>query len=221
MDFVKEQEVFARNTLLFTCENRAADVLELEGKLELPVGTWLEEMAAGNTELKDSAIVTLGSLLNEYENRMENLYLPVVKVEDDTIKMDQYFVISAYENCGIVDRDTYRRAMLVEGKLNQFDMDLKDGEAIRLKGIRTQKAYRQKDGEIELQVNIQAEARLLNGTISEVSYQNELKRKLEEQLGGELQKEADLLLLEMQVDMATGFYSPGRLRERTVPAVQG
>lgn len=209
LDFVKEQEVFARNTLLFTCENRAADVLELEGKLELPVGTWLEEMAAGNTELKDSAIVTLGSLLNKYENRMENLYLPVVKVEDDTIKMDQYFVISAYENCGIVDRDTYRRAMLVEGKLNQFDMDLKDGEAIRLKGIRTQKAYRQKDGEIELQVNIQAEARLLNGTISEVSYQNELKRKLEEQLGGELQKEADLLLLEMQVDMANSFYSLG------------
>lgn len=209
LDFVKEQEVFARNTLLFTCEDRAGDVLEMEGKLDLPVGTWLEEMAAGNVELKDPAIVTLGSLLNEYENRMENLYIPVVKVEDDTLKMEQYYVISAYENRGIVSKDTYRRAMLMEGKMNQFDLDLKDGEAIRLKEIRTQKSYQQKDGEIQLQVKLQAEARLLNGTISDVSSQKELKKKLKEQLTDELQYDADLLLLEMQVDMANSFYSLG------------
>lgn len=209
LDFVKEQEVFARNTLLFTGEGKASDVLKMEGKLDLPVGTWLEEMAAGNVELKDPAIVTLGSLLNEYENRMENLYIPVVKVEDDTLKMEQYYVISAYENCGIVNKDTYRRAMLIEGKMNQFDMDLKDGEAIRLKEIRTQKSYQQKDEEIQLQVKVQAEARLLNGTISDASSQKELKKKLEEQLRGELQYDADLLLLEQQVDMANSFYSLG------------
>lgn len=209
LDFVKEQEVFARNTLLFTSESEAANILELEGELDLPVGTWLEEMAAGNTELKDPAIVTLGSLLNEYENRMENLYIPVLEAAEDTIRIDQYYVISAYENCGIVSKDAYRHAMLAEGKMEQYDTDLDGGEAIRLKEIRTQKSYQRLDDEIQLQIDLRAEAKLLNGTIANAKEQEELKKKIEEQLTRELQNEADLLLFEMQVDMANSFYSLG------------
>ncbi len=209
LDFVKEQEVFARNTLLFTSESEAANILELEGELDLPVGTWLEEMAAGNTELKDPAIVTLGSLLNEYENRMENLYIPVLEAAEDTIRIDQYYVISAYENCGIVSKDAYRHAMLAEGKMEQYDTDLDGGETIRLKEIRTQKSYRRLDDEIQLQIDLRAEAKLLNGTIANAKEQEELKKKIEEQLTRELQNEADLLLFEMQVDMANSFYSLG------------
>ncbi len=209
LDFVKEQEVFARNTLLFTSESEAANILELEGELDLPVGTWLEEMAAGNTELKDPAIVTLGSLLNEYENRMENLYIPVLEAAEDTIRIDQYYVISAYENCGIVSKDAYRHAMLAEGKMEQYDTDLDGGEAIRLKEIRTQKSYQLLDDEIQLQIDLRAEAKLLNGTIANAKEQEELKKKIEEQLTRELQNEADLLLFEMQVDMANSFYSLG------------
>ncbi len=209
LDFVKEQEVFARNTLLFTSESEAANILELEGELDLPVGTWLEEMAAGNTELKDPAIVTLGSLLNEYENRMENLYIPVLEAAEDTIRIDQYYVISAYENCGIVSKDAYRHAMLAEGKMKQYDTDLDGGEAIRLKEIRTQKSYQLLDDEIQLQIDLRAEAKLLNGTIANAKEQEELKKKIEEQLTRELQNEADLLLFEMQVDMANSFYSLG------------
>ena len=209
LDFVKEQEVFARNTLLFTSESDAANILELEGELDLPVGTWLEEMAAGNTELKDPAIVTLGSLLNEYENRMENLYIPVLEAAEDTIRIDQYYVISAYENCGIVSKDAYRHAMLAEGKMEQYDIDLDGGVAIRLKEIRTQKSYRRLDDEIQLQIDLRAEAKLLNGTIANAKEQEELKKKIEEQLTRELQNEADLLLFEMQVDMANSFYSLG------------
>ncbi len=209
LDFVKEQEVFARNTLLFTSESEAANILELEGELDLPVGTWLEEMAAGNTELKDPAIVTLGSLLNEYENRMENLYIPALEAAEDTIRIDQYYVISAYENCGIVSKDAYRHAMLAEGKMKQYDTDLDGGEAIRLKEIRTQKSYQLLDDEIQLQIDLRAEAKLLNGTIANAKEQEELKKKIEEQLTRELQNEADLLLFEMQVDMANSFYSLG------------
>ncbi len=209
LDFVKEQEVFARNTLLFTSESEAANILELEGELDLPVGTWLEEMAAGNTELKDPAIVTLGSLLNEYENRMENLYIPVLEAAEDTIRIDQYYVISAYENCGIVSKDAYRHAMLAEGKMEQYDTDLDGGEAIRLKEIRTRKSYQLLDDEIQLQIDLRAEAKLLNGTIANAKEQEELKKKIEEQLTRELQNEADLLLFEMQVDMANSFYSLG------------
>ena len=209
LDFVKEQEVFARNTLLFTSESEAANILELEGELDLPVGTWLEEMAAGNTELKDPAIVTLGSLLNEYENRMENLYIPVLEAAEDTIRIDQYYVISAYENCGIVSKDAYRHAMLAEGKMKQYDTDLDGGEAIRLKEIRTQKSYQLLDDEIQLQIDLRAEAKLLNGTIANSKEHEEIKKKIEEQLTRELQNEADLLLFEMQVDMANSFYSLG------------
>lgn len=209
LDFVKEQEVFARNTLLFTSVSKAADILELEGKLDLPVGTWLEEMAAGNKELKDSAIVTLGSLLNEYENRMENLYIPVLEAAEDTIRIEQYYVISAYENCGIVSKDAYRHAMLAEGKMEQYDIDANSGEAVRLKEIHTQKSYQLLDDEIQLQIDLRAEAKLLNGTIANAKEQEELKQKIEEQLTKELQNEADLLLFEMQVDMANSFYSLG------------
>lgn len=209
LDFVKEQEVFARNTLLFTSISKAADILELEGKLDLPVGTWLEEMVAGNTELKDPAIVTLGSLLNEYDNRMENLYIPVLEAAEDTIWIEQYYVISGYENCGIVSKDAYRHAMLAEGKMEQYDIDVNSGEAVRLKEIRTQKSYQLLDDEIQLQMDLQAEAKLLNGTIANAKEQEELKQKIEKQLTEELQNEADLLLFEMQVDIANSFYSLG------------
>ncbi len=209
LDFVKEQEVFARNTLLFTSDKKAEEILKLEGKLELPVGTWLEELTADDREVDNSAIVTLGSLLNEYENRMENIYIPVLSAKEDTMKMEQYYVMSAYENMGVVEKDTFRRAMLLEGKMKQFDLELENGEAVRLKEIRSEKSYEADKEELVLAIRIEAEADVLNRRVATTKEQKELATQIQEELQKLLQYDADRLLLEKQTDMGNGFYSLG------------
>ena len=47
----------------------ASDILSLNGGLNEPVGTFLEDMVTGSTVYKTHAMPTLGDLYNEYYNR--------------------------------------------------------------------------------------------------------------------------------------------------------
>ena len=105
----------------------------------------------------------------------------------------------------------------MEGKMNQFDMELENGEAIRLKGIRCEKSYRAKEEELLLEVGLRAEASFLNGSIQNATEQQKMEEAVREKLTEELQYEADRMLLEMQVDITNGFYSLGGYNRELYP----
>lgn len=229
LEYMEQQEVFARNTLLFTSKGDAAELLELEGELELPIGTYLEELIANRKEIKSRAAVTLGSLLNEYRNKMENLYIPVLSEEKGKPQIAEYYVLCGCEGVGTVDRETYLLAMLLEGKLKQYELELDaDTKAVRygnaavlLDNIHTQYSYSETEEGIFVQTSTTAEARLQNGRITTVEQQRQLKAALEKQLSGQADEAAKLHLWEKQLDITNSYYRLGGYHRGLYKAYQG
>ncbi len=209
LDYVKKQEVLARNTLLFTCDKDASDVTDLEGKLNMAVGTYLEELAGGSKEVKDVAVVTLGSLLNEYDNQMENLFIPVITVEEEKPVIESYYILSSFQSLGNIDTRLYLLAMLLEGKISQYEFELDSGEALILENLKNRYTYEDKGDMPGVEVVVCAEARLLNGSIADEEEQVRLKERIEEYLSQRAEYDAAKLLEEKKVDITNSYYRLG------------
>ncbi len=209
LDYVKKQDAPARNTLLFTCEDKASDITDLEGKLNMAVGTYLEEIAGGSKEVKNVAVVTLGSLLNEYENQMENLFIPVIKVKEEKPVIGSYYILSSFQSPGSVNTSLYLLAMLLEGKLSRYEFELDSGEALILSNLKNQYAYTANGDAPKIEVAVSGEARLLNESIADEEEQADLKARTEEYLTERAMRDAAKLMEEKKVDITNSYYRLG------------
>lgn len=91
MDFLEEKEIFARNTLLFTCEMSVEELMGTEQQLDTSMGNYLEQMMESNQKDQSQKITTLGNLQNEYYNQVESIYIPVIEIESEQPKIDHYY----------------------------------------------------------------------------------------------------------------------------------
>lgn len=91
MQFLEEKEIFARNTLLFTCEMSVEELMGAEQKLDTSMGNYLEQMMESNKKDQSQKLVTLGNLQNEYDNRTEKVAIPVITMEQEQPKIDHYY----------------------------------------------------------------------------------------------------------------------------------
>ena len=220
LEYMERQEVFARNTLLFTSDGNAADLLKLEGNLELSLGMYLEEMMTNQNEMKSRAVVTLGNLLNEYRNQMENVYIPVLKEQDGRPKIIEYYVLCGGKGAGTIDRESYKLAMLLEGKLNQYKIEngvtsklIHYGDAaILLDRISTNYTYEKTEDGVLAKTVVTAEARLQNGRIATSEEQKQLKKEIEKQLLRQTDTLVKLNLWEKQLDLTNSYYRLGGYR---------
>lgn len=217
LQYMEQQEVFARNTLLFTANGAASDLLKLEGDLELSLGMYLEEMMANQDDLKGRAVVTLGSLLNEYHNQMENLYIPVLEEQNGKPKIAEYYVLCGCKGVGKIDKEAYLFAMLLEGKLNKYE--LKSGikadtvrygdAAVILENIRIGYDYEKTETGVLAKTAVTAEARLQNGRITTPEQQKQLRKEIEKQLIRQADMLLNLNLWEKQLDLTNSYYRLG------------
>ena len=221
LDYVKNQELFARNTLLFTCEGDAADITEMEGSLDAAVGTYLEMLIGENGAIRSSAYVTLGSLLNEYDNRMENLYLPYITVEEDKPVIKSYYLMSALQAGGLVTAECYKNAMLLEGKLTEYELETASKTAAALSGIEAVCQYENRQGRPVVTVLVKADARLLNQTIRTPEEQDTCKKELETYLEERAMAYAVRLKEKTGFDLSNSYYKRGGYNRELYALYQG
>ncbi len=209
LEYIEKQNILARNTLVFSCENDSAEVMELNGKLEMPLGTYLEELIAGQRAVKEKAVVTVGTLLNELYNQQENIYIPIVKVEEEQASIEQYYVLANFLSVGVVSQELYQEAMLVEGKSAEYQFELDSGEGIVLSNVHVSyQSSETQDGCLE-QAEIKADAMMQNKSILGVSQQQELKKQIEEYLNATVTAHATELQQEKNLDISNSYYRLG------------
>ena len=209
LDYIKKQEVFSRNTLLYVSEGTASSVIDMDENLELPVGTYLEQMTEGQEELKNSGVVTLGNVINESSNKQETLYIPVISNKDGKPVISSYYVISSFGSVGVVDEETFLTAMLLENKLNKYQFHMDTGESVELSSIHLRYEMTEENGACLEKIYVTAEARLQNKTIDGSQKQKEMEKKIEEYLELNSSALASSNLKEKNLDISNSYYRLG------------
>lgn len=100
LDFLQEKETFPRNA--YVCVIRETEeLIEIEGSLSDDAGTYLESFLKNHEYGKTDKLVTLGSLMDEQENRRKELALPYITVEDGSVLWEAHYLIDKGVPAGI------------------------------------------------------------------------------------------------------------------------
>lgn len=84
---LRESEQFPRN--IYVCVTRdVGELMETEGALPTDMGSYLQTFLQNHKKEHGGKLVTLGSIMDEKENRSKILHLPYLTVEDGSILWD-------------------------------------------------------------------------------------------------------------------------------------
>lgn len=185
-DFLKfsmSQETFARNTLVFVASPDASEVLALNDGLDTPIGTFLEEMAANSNDYKTSAFPTLGDLYNEYYNRDELLFLPVLNDNGGVPVISEYYLLKDFKPAGTLEQQISLEGMLVQNKLKEFSIKPNNDDVIKLTSPRCSYEITEADGNPLVTVTVKSEAVLMNRNYESSEERSRMQQEVNELLG--------------------------------------
>lgn len=162
LEFSINQENFARNTLVFVASDRAGEILALNGKLDVPVGTFLERVMTNSEVYKEKKLITLGDLYNAYYNKSEVLLLPVLSDNGGIPAITEYYLRKDFKTVGTMDQATGAIGMLLDNAWKEFSVTLEHGEMIRIDHPVCEFEITKEDNLPLVTVKLKGEARILN-----------------------------------------------------------
>lgn len=207
--FLEEQELIARNTLLFVTDVSGKELMGMSEALKEPVGTYLDEMIASDIQSKNRAAVTLGTFYNTWNNQNENLYIPYLTAAKEKVLFEHYYLMQGRNAIGTVERTLGDMALLTEQKLAHYGVELLSGELLKLSDITCRYELEETDDGIAATVYVRAEARQMNGRIEGSGQQNRMRREAEQYLESSFQKAAEEMQERYDTDIANSFYLLG------------
>lgn len=208
LEYLDEQKVLARNTLLFVSGASLDELMSMDGQIKQPIGTYLDERIASDKELKDNCAVTLGGILNGRRNQNENLWIPELTLSESELLLDHYCLLQGIRLVGTIEQKDGKLALLSEQKLKQYSICLSDGTVAELTRFKVSASFDSGDMPTE-HLNISAEAKLMNRTIENQKQQDKLKQDLEIELEEQLHEFSTAIQREWNVDTTNSYYRVG------------
>lgn len=209
LSYLEEQEVIARNTLLFVTDASGNEIIGMHETLGESVGTYLDEMIASDVQTKKRAAVTLGTLYNTWNNDNENLYIPYLTVADEKLLFEDYYLMQGRNATGTVSRALGDMALLTEGRLKHYGVELSGGEILELSQIRCRYDIEKENSAVTVTVRVSAEARRMDGKVENDAKQVHLAKEAKRYLEAEFNKAAEEMKREYDVDISNSFYLIG------------
>ncbi|MDE7313861.1 MAG: hypothetical protein K2N87_19925 [Eubacterium sp.] len=166
LDTVRSENTYARNTLVYLSDCKMEEMAELNNTLEVPLGSYLEQMTENEREVNEQAFVTLGTLLNEQANASRTLLIPVLEVEHGLPAIQSYEVLQGFEAKGRVSAEAARIYYLLAGQMQRMDLFLDKEEQVKLCRIKCSRKFRMEDGTVTEQLLLKAEAARVTGKSS-------------------------------------------------------
>lgn len=186
LDTVRSENTYARNTLVYLSDAKMEDMAELNNTLEVPLGSYLEQMTENEREVKEQAFVTLGTLLNEQANASRTLLIPVLEVERGLPVITSYEAMQGFETKGRVSVSDAQIYYLLAGQMQQMDLFLDKEEQVRLIRLKCKRRFQMKDGTVTEQILLKADAERVTGKSARGRIERVLADKVKDSCGKEL-----------------------------------
>lgn len=178
LDTVRKENTYARNTLVFLTESGTKKLQKLNSEMDVPLGSYLEQMVENEQDQKEQSVVTLGNLLNEQANQNRTLFLPVIKEENGQPIVSHYKVLQDFVPKGTAGIEEAQIYFLLENELKQMDLKLDYGAQVRLSGLKCKRKFQAQGGKVVQQVFITADAKLVTGSVLKSAVESMLQEKI-------------------------------------------
>ena len=207
LETVRTEHTFARNTLVYLAGVPLEKIEKLNQKLDLPLGSYLEQMAENEQAIQEEAAVTLAVLLNEQKNQNRTILIPVLEIKDNRPVIGYYEVLQDFQAMGSVSPKEALYYYLFHGRLKQWDYIGESAQAeLRDFHIRTEigpKVGASKDGgqsedAVLVRIRIQARLHRISGTVNAAQIGKQLETEMSRAVGN-LEKETG-------IDLSDSFY---------------
>lgn len=96
IEYLQQQELFPRNTHVCVTNDVTA-LLGAEEELPTDLGSYLEEYLKNHEKEHDGELINLGTLMDESENHIKTLELPLLTVEEGAILWEENYRIARTE----------------------------------------------------------------------------------------------------------------------------
>lgn len=193
LDTVRSENTYARNTLVYLSDSSMEEMAELNNSLEVPLGSYLEQMTENEQEVNEQAFVTLGALLNEQANASRTLLIPVLEVKRDLPVISSYEILQGFVPKGRADAKEAQIYYLLAGQLEQMDVFLDKEEQVKLHCLGYKREFSFDQEKVTERIWLTAEAKRITGKASEERIERMLENRMEEICRTGLEKnEADL-----------------------------
>ncbi len=180
LDTVRSENTYARNTLVYLSDSKMDELAELNSTLEVPLGSYLEQMTENEQEMKEQAFATLGALLNEQANASRVLLLPVLEVQRGLPVITSYEVLQGFEAKGRIGLEEAQIYFLLAGHLKQMDVYLDEREQVRLSKLKCKRRFTMEDGKVTQWLVLTADAERITGNAGQARIEEALKNRIEE-----------------------------------------
>ena len=179
LETVRRENTYARNTLVYLSDSSMGQLAKLNRSLEVPLGSYLEQMTENERELKEQAAVTLGTLLNEQANASRTILIPVIQEENGLPAVYAYEVLQNFEPKGRIRTEEAQIYYLLAGQLERMDVQLDKNDQVRLSHLKCRRNFILSAGEVTQQLILTAEAEQVSGKASEEEIEQAVKDKIE------------------------------------------
>ncbi|MCI8447421.1 MAG: hypothetical protein HFH30_03275, partial [Eubacterium sp.] len=197
LDTVRSENTFARNTLVYFMDSSMEKMAELNSGLEIPFGSYLEQMTENEQDIHEKAVVTLGSLLNEQANAGRILLIPVLKAENGMPAVYEYEVLCNFREAGRIDTKAAQVYYLLAEQLQQMDLHLEADEQVHLSNISCSRDFILTGKKVTQQLTLKAEARRITGSAGQ--------KEIEQMLQATVDKVCRTGMEDLQIDLSDSY----------------
>lgn len=178
IDTVRKENMYARNTLVFLAGSNMKKLQKLNSDMDVPLGSYLEQMVQNEQDQKEQAVITLGNLLNEQANQNRTLLIPVIKAENEQPVITHYKLLQDFVSKGIASIEEAQIYFLLENELKQMDLRLDYGAQVRLTDLKCKRKFQTEGGKVIQQLFITADAKLITGSVLKSAVESLLQEKV-------------------------------------------
>lgn len=198
---LQDSPEISKNILIYVTED-VSRLTELSEDMDENMGTFLEDMLLSNPAYDSRHQVTLGTVLNDRQDERRNLLLPFLTPQEKLPAVTQYYLLSAGQPAGIIDKNTGDLAGVFQKKTKILEEHISDrchmkGEELKVK---YEFSRRQSEGEQQIICTL-----YLTGKVSLEGEEEVSEEQLEQCIAQRLEQTVGEYQRENRIDLTDSY----------------
>ncbi len=177
LSFFEKETDAAWNTYVLLTEEPMEQLFSEDMQLPECMGIYLEDLLEEWEHVKDSAFVTVGTLMQQYYGAEETMCIPKLELQDGKLNVGGFAVLHRMKIAGNLSLQEGYDALLLQNKMREYQFQMKDGTGVTVEQLRIE----QKNGFITVHGFLGITNRM-EGSQKTQQLEAKTKQELEEQL---------------------------------------
>ena len=139
LSFFEKEPDAAWNTYVLLTEEPMQQLFSEEMQLPECMGIYLEDLLEEWEHVKDSAFVTVGTLMQQFYGAEEMMCIPKLSLQEGTLNISGFFMLYQMKIAGNLSLQEGYEALLLQNKMREYEFQMKDGTGVMVEQLKTHK----------------------------------------------------------------------------------